>query len=275
MKKKILMVALAAVLAAVLFCALAPCVGGLTPFQTVSVKHFLKTNPFLAEETGERIVLPVAAAVGANGYERNTFVGSRIQMEGEPDYIELNMVVNGDGNPVLADSYFDMNEKSIDAYRVAKSLLQTTKRPSLLVNLAEYTNLNAVSALLMSSSRFANAVVRGVDENTIGYVRGFFPAHTVLCEYSHKNRLSLAEIKAKGADGIYCSASMLSAHFAKKVHEAGLLLWVDCGNSSYRVIKTMSCCKQVDGLVTAKPAMALNLQHAWSYQDFRHLNEAQ
>lgn len=271
-KKLITISSVAAVvlaLLAVLFCALVPCVHGLTPFQASSAKQFFKNNPFHAEKTEERAVLSVAAAVGTNGYERNTFVGSRIQMEREPDYIELNLAVNDAGTLVLADSYFDAGEKSITAERVAKALLQSTGRTSLLVNLAEYTDLNAAAALLMGSGRFQNAVIRGVDENTLSYVRGFFPSHTLLCEYSSANKLSLSELRALGADGVYCSASMLSTHFARKVHDAGLLLWVDCGDSVGRVIRTMKQAQNVDGLVTERPAFAQAMRGAESYQSFK------
>ena len=271
-KVKISVVAAAVLLVAALFCTLVPCVAGLTLYQTASVKSRFKTNPFMQENTSKRVIPAVAAAVGSDGYERNTFIGSRIQMEDEPNYIEVNLASNADGKLVLADSYFDANEKSVDVYRVARSLIQNTKSPSLLVNLAEYTDLNAVSALLLSSSRFANAAVRGVDENTIAYVSRYFPSNAVLCEYSAQNKLSLTEIKAKGADGVYCSASMLSARFAKKVHDAGLQLWIDCGSSAYRVVKTMSMAQYVDGMVTAKPSLALNLEQTWSYDSFRQLN---
>ncbi len=260
--------ALALLLAALLFCGLVPCVGGLTPFQAAGAKRFFKADPFHAEEPDQSAVLPVAAAVGANGYERNTFVGSRIQMESEPDYIELNLAVNDSGALVLADSYFDVSDGSVSAQRVAKALLQSTGRTSLLVNLAEYTDLNAVSALLLGSERFTNAVIRGVDENTLSYVRGYFPSHTILCEYSAGNRLSLRELKALGADGVYCSASRVSAHFARRVHDAGLQLWADCGGSTGRLLKVMKLADQVDGVVTAKPAFALAMENAWSYADF-------
>lgn len=272
MNKKLITIssvaAVALALIAVLFCALVPCVHGLTPFQASSAKRFFKNNPFRVEKAEERAELSVAAAVGANGYERNTFVGSRIQMEREPDYIELNLAVNDAGTLVLADSYFDTSEKSIRAERVAKALLESTARTSLLVNLAEYTNLNEAAALLLGSGRFQNAVIRGVDENTLSYVRGFFPSHTLLCEYSSANKLSLSELRALGADGVYCSASMLSTHFARKVHDAGLLLWVDCGDSAGRLIKTMKLAHSVDGLVTKKPVLALTMKNAESYQSF-------
>jgi len=271
-KKRIIIstIAVAAVvLAAVLFCAFIPCVSGLTPFQAASVKEFMKSNPFYAVDEEERVTLAVAAGVGANNSDANTFIGSRIQMESEPDFIEVNLAVNADGKLVLADSYFDANQDSVAVRRVAESLIKSTKRTSLLVNLAEYTSLNEVAALLTGSERLNNAMIRGVEENTIGYVREYFPAHTILCEYSHKNRLSLSEIKAQGADGIYCSASMLSVHFAKKVHDAGLVLWVNCGDSAYDIIKTTSMAAGVEGLVTTTPDLALALQRSWSYEDFK------
>lgn len=275
MKKRIpvlVAVVSAAALAAVLFCALAPCVNGLTPFQTASVKRFLKNNPFQTADAEEGIAFSIAAGVGTDGYERNTYVGSCIAMEDSPNYIEVNLVSGVDGRLVLADSYAETNEKSIDAYRVVKTLVNNTNDTSLLVNLAEYTDLDAVSALLAQSSRFTNAVIRGVDEDTIGYVRDYFPAYTVLCEYSDQNKLSLSEIKAAGADGVYCSASMLSAHFAKQVHKAGLVLWVDCGGDAYRVVKTMNMAREVDGLVTTKPSLALKMQRSWNYDEFKEAN---
>ncbi len=276
MKKKGIIIgcaAAAAVLAAVLFCALVPCFHGLTAFQTADVKSFMKSNPFYAVKEEDRAMLPVAAAVGTNGYDTNTFVGSRIQMETQPDYIEVNLAVDADGRLVLADSYFEAGKDSIEARRVAESLLKTTGHTSLLVNLAEYTSLNTVAALVTASDRLSNAVIRGVDENTISYVRSYFPSHTVLCEYSHRNKLSLQEIKAQGADGIYCSASMLSAHFAKKVHDAGLVLWVNCKDSAYSIIKTTSMAGYVDGLVTEDPALALAMQRSWSYERFKQIAE--
>ena len=269
---KLLSAVLSLALAALLFCALVPCFHGLTAFQTAQVKRLFKTDPFHDEESEQTVSVPVAAAVGTNGYERNTFVGSRIQMECNPDYVELNLAVDDSGALVLADSYFDVGEKSVSANRVVSSLLKSTRRTSLLVNLAEYTDLNAVSALITGSSRFADAVVRGVDENSIEYARRYFPSHTLLCEYSLRSRLSLSEIKARGADGVYCSASLLSAHFVKKVHDAGLLLWVDCGGSACRTVKALSMAQQLDGLVTAKPKLAMNLQYTWNYEEFKALN---
>ena len=269
MKKKIVLVSsavLALAAAALLFCALVPCVDGFTVFQSARIKRFIEVNPFHA--VGEELVeLPVAAAVGTGGYERNTFVGSRVQMESQPDYIELSLASDSQGRLVLADSYADTSESSIDVYRVAKSLLEKTTKTSVLVNLAEYTDLNAVSAFVSASSRFANAVIRVADENTIDYVRGYFPSSTLLCEYSSRSRLSPAELKAKGADGVICSAAMLSAHFTKKVHDAGLVLWVDCGGSVGRVVKATEMAAYVDGLVTTEPELALGLQRVWSYDE--------
>ncbi|MBQ9551142.1 MAG: hypothetical protein IJU96_00095 [Clostridia bacterium] len=272
MKKKIPVIvaaALAVTLAAVLFCALAPCVNGLTPFQAAGVKHFLKENPFRTTDPEKGAAISIAAGVGTNGYERNTYVGSLIEMESSPNYIEVNLVPCADGRLVLADSYFDVTEDSVDAYRVAKKLVDSTKNTSLLVNVAEYTSLNAVSALLAQSSRFGSAVIRGVDEDTIDLVRGYFPGYTLLCEYSRQNKLSLSKIKAAGADGVYCSASMLSAHFARRVHKAGLVLWVDCGGNTYQLVKAMNMVKVVDGLVTTNPSLALHMKSAWSYDDFK------
>lgn len=238
-----------------------------TFFQRQNINQYLASVPFEQDAGGNNIIMPVAVASGTDDYPCDTFLGARNQIDYATGYIEVKVAVTPENEVVLADGFtFYDEEKSVRLSRVIGQLSEEHEDCGVVIELSEYSRLSYINAVLVSRGMVTKSIITGVHENAVSYVKGFFPQTKVLCDYNGENRLSLAEIRASGADGILCTGDAFNSSLAQKASEEGLLVWVDCGSDVYATVKAMKF--GADGIVSDRPEFISTMRMWWEKDAF-------
>lgn len=237
-----------------------------TFFQRQNINQFFAAEPFEKDAGGNNILMPVAIASGTDDYPSDTFLGARNQIDYATGYIEVKVAVTQENEVVLAESYTSFTEESVRLSRVISQLAEEYENYGMVIELSEYSRLSYVNAVLVNRNMITRSVITGVNENAVSYVKEFFPQTRVLCDYDGKNRLSLEDIKDRGADGILCSGEAFNDTLLNKAKELGLLVWVDCGSDVYATVKAMKFGS--DGIITDRPQFVISLGMMWNEEMF-------
>ncbi len=238
-----------------------------TFFQRQNINQYLASVPFEQDAGGNNIIMPVAVASGTDDYPCDTFLGARNQIDYATGFIELKVAVTPENEVVLAEGFTSFDEEnSVRLSRVAEQLSEEYEDCGVVIELSEYSRMSYINAVLVSRGMVTKSVITGVHENAVSYVKGFFPQTKVLCDYNGENRLSLAEIRASGADGILCTGDAFNSSLAKKASEEGLLVWVDCGSDVYATVKAMKF--GADGIVSDRPEFISSMRMWWEKDAF-------
>ena len=239
-----------------------------TFFQRQNINQYLASVPFEQDPGGNNIIMPVAIASGTDNYPCDTFLGARNQIDYATGYIEVKVAVTPENEVILAKGFTAyVEDKSVRLSRVAEQLSGEYEDCGIVIRLSEYSRLNYLNAVLVSCDMVTKSVITGVHENAVSYVKSFFPQTKVLCDYDGENRLSLAEIRACGADGILCSGEVFNSSLAQKAEEEGLLVWVDCGSDVYASVKAMKF--GADGIISNRPEFISTMSMWWSKDAFK------
>ena len=238
-----------------------------TFFQRQNINQYLSAVPFEQDAGGNNIIMPVAVASGTDGYPCDTFLGARNQIDYATGYVEVKVAVTPENEVILAEGYTAYDEeKSVRLSRVINQLAQEYDEFGVVIELSEYSRLSYLNAVLVNREVVTKSVITGVHENAVSYVKSFFPQTKVLCDYNGENRLSLAEIRASGADGILCAGEVFNSSLAEKAREEGLLVWVDCGSDVYATVKAMKF--GADGIVSDRAGFVADMRMWWSADAF-------
>ncbi len=237
-----------------------------TFFQRQNINQYLADVPFEQDPGGNNIIMPAAVASGTDGYDADTFLGARNQIDYGTGCAEFEVIVTDEKEVILAQGYTSLTEKSVTLGRVVRQFESDYKDCRLVLKLSEYNSLGNLNSLIAGLEKTTKTYITGVNENAVAYVKGFFPQVRVLCDYSNENRLTLEQIKACGADGILSSGEDFNGKLLKKAHELGLLVWVDCGRDVYSTVKAMKF--GADGLVTERPRLVTSLKNGWDEGSF-------
>lgn len=238
-----------------------------TFFQRQNINQYLSAVPFEQDAGGNNIIMPVAVASGTDGYPCDTFLGARNQIDYATGYVEVKVAVTPENEVILAEGYTAYDEeKSVRLSRVINQLAQEYDEFGVVIELSEYSRLSYLNAVLVNREVVTKSVITGVHENAVSYVKSFFPQTKVLCDYNGENRLSLAEIRASGADGILCAGEVFNSSLAEKAREEGLLVWVDCDSDVYATVKAMKF--GADGIVSDRPGFVADMRMWWSADAF-------
>lgn len=238
-----------------------------TFFQRQNINQFLASVPFEQDAGGNNIIMPVAVASGTDDYPCDTFLGARNQIDYATGYVEVKVAVTPENEVVLAEGLTSYDEeKSVRLSRVIAQLSEEYEDCGIVIELSEYSRLSYLNAVLVSREMVIKSVITGVHENAVSYIKGFFPQTRVLCDYDGKNRLSLAEIRAAGADGILCTGEAFNSSLAEKAKEEGLLVWVDCGSDVYATVCAMKF--GADGIISDRPEFISAMRMWWSKDAF-------
>lgn len=239
---------------------------GITPFQRQNVVQFFAANPFEAEDDSYNVPV-IAASPRVNPAKENTFLGSKAQINTASTGILLNVAVDGEKQVVVAASYDRISADAPKAYRVLEYMQENGRDGiSVLFNLAEYNSLETVSSLIEASQLGRRAIITGVNENSIKFVRAFFERDTVLCNYDTGNRRSLEQIKSDSASGIFCTADAFDKELFEEAGKYGLSVWVDCGSDVYKTLLALKL--NVDGIVTDNPDFVDYICNDWGIEQF-------
>ena len=238
-----------------------------TFFQRQNINQYLSAVPFEQDAGGNNIIMPVAVASGTDGYPCDAFLGARNQIDYATGYVEVKVAVTPENEVILAEGYTAYDEeKSVRLSRVINQLAQEYDEFGVVIELSEYSRLSYLNAVLVNREVVTKSVITGVHENAVSYVKSFFPQTKVLCDYNGENRLSLAEIRASGADGILCAGEVFNSSLAEKAREEGLLVWVDCDSDVYATVKAMKF--GADGIVSDRPGFVADMRMWWSADAF-------
>ncbi|MBQ2964737.1 MAG: hypothetical protein IJE14_08750 [Clostridia bacterium] len=238
-----------------------------TFFQRQNINQYLSSVPFEQDAGGNNIIMPVAVASGTDEYPCDTFLGARNQIDYATGYIEVKAAVTPENEVILAEGFTSYNEgESVRLSRVIDQLNEEYDDCGIVVELSEYSRLSYLNAVLVSRGMVTRTVITGVHENAVSYIKGFFPQTKVLCDYDGENSLSLAEIRASGADGILCTGEAFNSSLAEKAREEGLLVWVDCGSDVYATVKAMKF--GADGIVSDRPEFISTMRMWWEKDAF-------
>lgn len=238
-----------------------------TFFQRQNINQYLSSVPFEQDAGGNNIIMPVAVASGTDDYPCNTFLGARNQIDYATGYVEAKVTVTPENEVILAEGFTSYDEKdSVRLSRVIGQLSEEYEDCGIVVGLSEYSRLSYLNAVLVSCGMVTKSLITGVHENAVSYIKGFFPQTRVLCDYDGENRLSLAEIRACGADGILCTGEAFNSTLAEKAKEEGLLIWVDCGSDFYATVKAMKFGS--DGIITDRPEFVTHMRMWWNKDAF-------
>ena len=238
-----------------------------TFFQRQNINQYLSSVPFEQDAGGNNIIMPVAIASGTDDYPCDTFLGARNQIDYATGYIEVKVAVTPENEVILAEGLTSYNEEnSVRLSRVINQLSEEYEKYGMVIELSEYSRLSYLNAILVNRSMVTKSVITGVHENAVSYIKGFFPQTRVLCDYNGENRLSLAEIRAAGADGILCTGEAFNSSLAEKARAEGLLVWVDCDSDVYATVKAMKF--GADGLVSDRPNFVSEMRLWWNEDAF-------
>lgn len=238
-----------------------------TFFQRQNINQYLSSVPFEQDAGGNNIIMPVAVASGTDDYPCDTFLGARNQIDYATGYVEVKVAVTPENEVVLAEGFTSYDEKdSVRLSRVIGQLSEEYEDCGIVIELSEYSRLSYLNAVLVSRGMVTKSIITGVHENAVFYIKGFFPQTRVLCDYDGENRLSLAEIRACGADGILCTGEVFNSTLAERAKEEGLLVWVDCGSDVYATVKAMKFA--ADGIITDRPEFVTQMRMWWEKDAF-------
>lgn len=237
-----------------------------TFFQRQNINQYLADVPFEQDPGGNNIIMPAAVASGTDGYDSDTFLGARNQIDYGTGCAEFEVIVTDEKEVILAQEYTVFGENSVKLSRVVRQFESDFEDCRLVLKLSEYGNLGSLNSLIAGLEKTAKTYITGVHENAVSYVKSFFPQVRVLCDYGDENRLSLEQIKECGADGILCDGEAFNERLLKKAQELGLLVWVDCGKDVYSTVKAMKF--GADGLLTERPRLVTALKHGWDEGSF-------
>lgn len=238
-----------------------------TFFQRQNINQYLSSVPFEQDAGGNNIIMPVAVASGTDDYPCDTFLAARNQIDYATGYVEVKVAVTPENEVILAEGFTSYDEKdSVRLSRVIAQLSEEYEDCGIVIELSEYSRLSYLNAVLVSRGMVTKSIITGVHENAVSYIKGFFPQTRVLCDYDGENRLSLAEIRACGADGILCTGEAFNSSLAEKAKEEGLLVWVDCGSDVYATIKAMKFA--ADGIITDRPEFVTQMRMWWEKDAF-------
>ena len=238
-----------------------------TFFQRQNINQYLSAVPFEQDAGGNNILMPVAVASGTDGYPCDTFLGARNQIDYATGYVEVKVAVTPENEVILAEGFTSYDEeKSVRLSRVIGQLSEEYEDYGIVIELSEYSRLSYLNAILVNRGVVTKSVITGVHENSVSYIKGFFPQTRVLCDYNGKNRLNLAEIRASGADGILCTGEAYNSSLAEKAKAEGLLVWVDCGSDVYATVKAMKF--GADGIISDRPDFVTTMRMWWEKDSF-------
>lgn len=268
-KKPIVLVS--CVVAAVIAVAMCVCTfskgkDGITPFQRLNVVQYFAANPF-EKEDGTYQAPVIAVSPRVNPGKENTFLGSKAQINTGAEGMLMNVAVNSNKEVVVAASYDDISEDSPQVYRVFKYMEENGRDDiSVLFNLSEYSSLETVSSLIEAAQLGKRALITGVNENSVKYVKSFFSHGTVLCDYDTNSKRSIPQIRADGARGIFCTARAFDRGVYEAAKKCGLSVWVDCGSDVYKTVLALKL--NVDGIVTDDPEFVNYICNNWGIEQF-------
>lgn len=238
-----------------------------TFFQRQNINQYLSAVPFEQDAGGNNILMPIAVASGTDGYPCDTFLGARNQIDYATGYVEVKVAVTPENEVILAEGFTSYDEeKSVRLSRVIGQLSEEYEDYGIVIELSEYSRLSYLNAILVNRGVVTKSVITGVYENSVSYIKGFFPQTKVLCDYDGENRLSLAEIRAAGADGILCTGDAFNSALAEKARAEGLIIWVDCGSDVYATMKAMKF--GADGIVSDRPEFVSTMRMWWEKDAF-------
>ena len=235
----------------------------LTVFQKSNVEHYLASNPFIDEESGDIVrSVAVAAANESQAAQADSFLWFRNRYDSAASHVELNIAFDTDGRAYLADSFDSVTDDSVPFERVLTHVVENgDEETGFVINLCEYTALGNLAAGIEKLGLQYRTVVTGVNENSLPTVKRYFSKTPVLCDYGTDTKSSLETLMSNGADGIICSFDVFSVSLLNEARALGLQVWVDCESDVYATLTSLYYC--VDGIVSSNPDMATFALESW------------
>lgn len=246
-------------IAAILLIA-AVCVGAV--FTSVSGYRSSHLSEKQLTQFRETIDLPrnfmLVAAAGCCGKTANTFESFHAGYKNGSGCMEVNVAFRNDGVPVLARGAAFVTDRSDTLESVLKFVGKKTHL-KLLLNLKEFTDLDAVAQLILSYGLADNVYVSDVDADSAVYAVEKLPGCKVVLSVPDGVDLGDDGVCAAlvegalqtGSSGFRLETDAYTEVFGTLLREKGLLCILTGGDGKYELFKALSL--NPNGIVTQRP----------------------